>query len=55
MPPTKGVFQRLNQGWMPGIPTLCTRAHAQGKLVTRLGGVDELEPSLSVGITYRFG
>lgn len=46
MPPTKSLFHtiwQVDQDWMPGIRTLCAEAHAQGKLVTRLGGVEELE------------
>jgi adenylate kinase family enzyme len=46
MPPTEGLFQtiwQVDHDWMPGIRTLCAEAHAQGKLVTRLGGADELE------------
>lgn len=46
MPPTKGLFQTIwevDQNWMPGIRALCSEADAQGKLVTRLTGVDELQ------------
>lgn len=46
MPSTQGLFRtiwQVDQDWMPGIRTLCAEAHAQGKLVTRLGGVDELQ------------
>ena len=46
MPPTKGLFQTIwevDQTGMPGIRTLCSEAEAQGKLVTRLASVDELQ------------
>jgi len=46
MPPTQGLFQtiwQVDQDWIPGIRALCTEAEAQGKLVTRLASVDELQ------------
>ena len=46
MPPTQGLFQtiwQVDQDWMRGIRALCTEAEAQGKLVTRLTSVDELQ------------
>ena len=45
MPPTKGLFHTIwevDQTGMPGIRALCSEAEAQGKLVTRLSSVDEL-------------
>lgn len=46
MPPTKGLFQTIwevDRTWMPGIRALCSEAEAQGKLVTRLASVNELQ------------
>jgi adenylate kinase family enzyme len=46
MPPTRDLFRtiwQVDQEWMPDIRTRCTQAEAQGKLVTRLTSVDELD------------
>ena len=46
MPPTRDLFRTIwevDQTLMPGIRTLCADAEVQGKLVTRLASVDELE------------
>jgi adenylate kinase family enzyme len=46
MPPTKDLFRTIwevDRDWMPGIRTLCTEAEAEGKIVTRLTSVDELD------------
>jgi adenylate kinase family enzyme len=46
MPPTKELFRTIwevDQTWIPGIRTLCTEAETQGKIVTRLTSVDELD------------
>ncbi len=46
MPPTKDLFRTIwevDRDWMPGIRALCTEAEAQGKIVTRLISVDEID------------
>jgi hypothetical protein len=46
MPPTKDLFRTIwevDRAWMPGIRALCTEAETQGKIVTRLASVDELD------------
>jgi adenylate kinase family enzyme len=46
MPPTRGLFRSIwdvDQNWMPGVRVLCDEAEAQGKMVTRLASVDDLD------------
>ena len=46
MVPTKDMFRTLwevDRDWMPQIRTLCQAAESEGKLVTRLASVDELD------------
>jgi len=46
MPPTESLFRTIwevDQSWMPGIRALCTEAEVQGKIVTRLMSVDQLD------------
>ena len=46
MPPTRELFQSIwdvEQNWMPGIRALCDQAEAQGKKVTRVASVDDLD------------
>jgi adenylate kinase family enzyme len=46
MPPTRDLFRTIwevDRDWMPGVRALCTEAEAQGKIVTRLTSVDELD------------
>jgi hypothetical protein len=46
MPPTQGLFRSIwdvEQNWMPGVRGLCDKAEAQGKTVTRLVNVDDLD------------
>jgi adenylate kinase family enzyme len=46
MPRTRDLFRTIwevDQTWMPGIRDLCTEAETQGKIVTRLTSVDELD------------
>jgi adenylate kinase family enzyme len=46
MPPTEHLFRTIwevDQTGMPEIRALCTKAEAQGKIVTRLTSVDELD------------
>jgi adenylate kinase family enzyme len=46
MPPTKALFQTIwdvEQGWMPGIKAMCVEAEKDGKIVTRLTSVEELD------------
>jgi hypothetical protein len=46
MPPTDHLFRTIwevDQTWMPAIRALCTEAETQGKIVTRLTSVDELD------------
>jgi adenylate kinase family enzyme len=46
MPPTRALFQAIwevEQTWMPEVRTLCTKAESQGKTVTRLASVEELD------------
>jgi len=46
MPPTEPLFRTIwevDQTWMPGIRALCTEAESQGKSVTRLTSVNELD------------
>jgi hypothetical protein len=46
MPSTEGLFRTIwevDQAWMPDIRTLCAEAEMQGKIVTRLTSVDDLE------------
>jgi adenylate kinase family enzyme len=46
MPPTRGLFRSIwdvDHNWMPGVRVLCDEAEAQGKMVTRLASVDDLD------------
>jgi adenylate kinase family enzyme len=46
MPPTERLFRTIwevDQTWMPNVRALCTEAETQGKIVTRLTSVDELD------------
>jgi len=46
MPPTRGLFQAIwevDRGWMPEVRTLCMNAEKDGKPVTRVASVDELD------------
>ena len=46
MPPTRDLFRSIwdvEQNWMPGVRVLCDEAEAQGKTVTRLLSVDDLD------------
>ena len=46
MPPTRDLFRTIwevDQAWMPGLRAMCREAERQGKLVTRLVSVDELD------------
>ena len=46
MPPTRELFRTIwevDQTWMPEVRALCTEAEGQGKIVTRLTSVDELD------------
>jgi len=46
MPPTQALFRTIwdvEQNWMPGIRNLCNEAQAQGKTVTYLVNVDDLD------------
>ena len=45
MPPTEGLFKTIwevDQTWMPNVRALCTRAETEGKIVTRLASVHDL-------------
>jgi hypothetical protein len=45
MPPTKALFQNIwevEQSWMPDVRMLCASAKKEGKSVTRLTSIDEL-------------
>jgi GTPase SAR1 family protein len=45
-PPTEGLFRTIwevDKTWMPEIRGWCVEAEAQGKIVTRLASVDELD------------
>jgi adenylate kinase family enzyme len=46
MPPTEALFRTIwevDQTWLPDIRALCTEAETQGKIVTRITSVDELD------------
>jgi GTPase SAR1 family protein len=46
MPPTRDFFRTIwevDQTWIPEIRALCREAETQGKIVTRLTSVDELD------------
>jgi adenylate kinase family enzyme len=46
MPPTRDLFRTIwevDRDWMPGVRALCTEAEAEGKIVTRLASVDEID------------
>ena len=46
MPPTEGLFRTMwdvDQNWMPAIRALCAEAEADGKAVTRLTSVADLD------------
>ena len=46
MTPTRGLFRSIwdvDQNWMPGVRALCDEAEAQGKMVTCLASVDDLD------------
>jgi hypothetical protein len=46
MPPTRDFFRTIwevDQTGLPEIRALCTEAETQGKIVTRLTSVDELD------------
>jgi adenylate kinase family enzyme len=45
MPATEALFRSIwdvEQNWMPGVRRLCDEAEAEGKTVTRLSNVDDL-------------
>jgi adenylate kinase family enzyme len=46
MVPTRDMFRTLwevDRDWMPGIRALCTQAETEGKIVTRLTSVDDID------------
>jgi adenylate kinase family enzyme len=46
MPPTRELFRTMwevDQGWLPDIRSMCAEAELEGKAVTRLGSVDEID------------
>ncbi|MHB8270209.1 P-loop NTPase family protein [Bradyrhizobium sp.] len=46
MPPTRELFRTMwevEQGWMPDIRSMCAEAELEGKAVTRLGSVEEID------------
>jgi hypothetical protein len=46
MPPTRELFRTMSevdQTWLPGIRSMCDEAELEGKAVTRLGSVDEID------------
>jgi hypothetical protein len=50
MPPTGELFRTMwevEQSWMPDIRSMCAEAELEGKAVTRLGSVDEIDAFVS--------
>jgi hypothetical protein len=46
MPPTRELFQTMwevDQNWMPDIRSMCAEAELEGKAVTRLGSVEQID------------
>jgi adenylate kinase family enzyme len=46
MPPTRELFRTMSevdQTWLPDIRSMCAEAELEGKAVTRLGSVDEID------------
>ena len=46
MPPTRELFRTMwevDQTWLPEIRSMCAEAELEGKAVTRLGSVDEID------------
>jgi hypothetical protein len=46
MPPTRELFRTMSEvdrGWLPDIRSMCAEAELEGKAVTRLGSVDEID------------
>jgi adenylate kinase family enzyme len=46
MPPTRELFRTMSevdQGWLPDIRSMCAEAELEGKAVTRLTSVDEID------------
>ena len=46
MPPTRELFRTMwevEQNWMPELRSMCAEAELEGKAVTRLGSVDEID------------
>ena len=46
MPPTRELFRTIwevDQTWLPDIRSMCAEAELEGKAVTRLGSVDEID------------
>jgi adenylate kinase family enzyme len=46
MPPTRELFRTMSevdQSWLPEIRSMCAEAELEGKAVTRLGSVDEID------------
>jgi hypothetical protein len=46
MPPTRELFRTMwevDRTWMPDIRSMCAEAELEGKAVTRLGSVDEID------------
>jgi hypothetical protein len=46
MPATRELFRTMSevdQGWLPDIRSMCAEAELEGKAVTRLGSVDEID------------
>lgn len=46
LPPTRALFEtmwQVDRDWMPGIRDLCRKAEADGKKVSRLQGLEEID------------
>jgi adenylate kinase family enzyme len=46
MPPTRELFRTMSevdQSWLPEIRSMCAEAEREGKAVTRLGSVDQID------------
>jgi adenylate kinase family enzyme len=46
MPPTRELFRTMSevdQSWLPEIRSMCAEAELEGKAVTRLGSVDQID------------
>ena len=50
MPPTRELFRTMwevDQGWLPDIRSMCAEAELEGKAVTRLASMDEIDAFVS--------